>query len=409
MPVTGQTYSGLARIFIPSYKKLEGYIDRWGKSVVDTPTERQIKYSPRSKFALSNKGAKETLQSQLDSLLAKGTPEALEAYRSRRRKFPMCWADCWLGSAGNAGFNMEIIDKRLGEINRDKSFNKPPYRIGNFHRENPNDNNSNVIWRDDSEGRWELSMVLPKELTNQRTRCDYFDPIKGRSLPAFKPINGERFTCGADPFRNIKKQDSKDIGRISGNISNSRQSDGGICVYWEFDSKIDGGKKREEWESDRVVCTYRSRPPSQEAYFEDLIMTLQFFGAMCYPEYNVERIVEYLIERGMWGYLLFDISILTGKPNAMPGRYTSTETWQEAFPLIKDYIEFRGHIECHDKLLTEIKACRGVESMTHLDLLAAFCMAKFGSKSRHREIISNNRQQQSIDLSSIGMFRKRRI
>jgi hypothetical protein len=138
-------------------------------------------------------------------------------------------------------------------------------------------------------------------------------------------------------------------------------------------------------------------------------MTLQFFGAMCYPEYNVERIVEYLIERGFWGYLLFDISILTGKPNPMPGRYTSTETWQEAFPLVKDYVEFRGHKECHDKLLNEIKACRGVESVTHLDLFAAFCMAKFGSKSRHREIISNNRQQQSIDLSSIGMFRKRRI
>ncbi len=407
MPITGQTYSGLARIFIPSYRKLEGYIDRWGKSVVDAPTERQMKYSPRAKFSLTGKGARETLQSQLDSLLAKGTPEALEAYRSRRRKFPMKWADCWLGSAGNVGFNMEIVDRRLAEINKDRSQNKPPYRIGNFYRENPNDNNSKVLWKDDVEGKWDLSIMLPPELTNQRIRCDFFDPVKGIFLPAWKPVHGERFTCGADPFRNIKKNEIKDIGKITGNLSNSRQSDGGICVYWEYDSKIDVGKPRQDWLSDRVVCTYRARPASQEEYFEDLIMTLQFFGAMCYPEYNVERIVSYLIERGMWGYLLFDLSILTGKPNAMPGRYTSAETWQAAFPMIKDYIEFRGHIECHDKLLNEIKSCRGVESMTHLDLLAAFCMAKFGSLSRHREIISQGTQQQRVDISKIGMFKKR--
>ena len=144
-PITGQTYSGLARVFVPAYKKLEGYIDRWGKSVIDTPTERQMKFSPRAKFAITGKGARETLQVQLDALMAKGTPEALEAYRSRRRKFPMRWADCWLGSSGNVGFDLEIVDRRLGEINRLRSSNKPPYKIGNFYREN-NNPDGNVLW-----------------------------------------------------------------------------------------------------------------------------------------------------------------------------------------------------------------------------------------------------------------------
>ena len=164
-----------------------------------------------------------------------------------------------------------------------------------------------------------------------------------------------------------------------------------------------------EWESDRTVCTYRSRPASQDAYFEDILMTIQYYGAMVYPEYNVEQIVSHIINRGYWGYCLFDLNILTGKPNAMPGRYTSAETWQEAFPLVKDYIEFRGHKECHDSLLNEIKSVRGVESMTHLDLLAAFCMAKLGSQSRHREIISSKSQSKPIDIGKIGMFRKRPI
>lgn len=400
MPVTGQTYSGLARIFIPAYKKMDGFIDRWGKSVIDTPTQRQIKYSPRAKFALTGKGARETLQTQLDALLAKGTPEALEAYRSRRRKFPMKWADCWLGASGNMGFNMEIIDGRLAEINRDRSFNKPPYRTGNLEFENPNDFNSKVVWKDDIEGRWDMSIALPAELTNQRARCDYFDSIKGW-LPSWKPVHGHRFTCGVDPFRAIKKADAKDIGKISGNISNSRQSDGGITVYWEFDPSIDSGRSRVDWESDRVVCTYRARPASQEEYFNDVIKTLIYFGAMCYPEHNVERVVSYLIEHGMWGYLMFDIDILSGKPKVMPGRYTSTDTWSEALPLVKDYIEFRGRKECHDKLLNEIKSCRGPESMTHLDLMASFCMALFGSKSRHREILS---QGEGEALEIDGLF-----
>jgi hypothetical protein len=236
---------------------------------------------------------------------------------------------------------------------------------------------------------------------------DFFDPIKGTWLPAWKPIHGEKFTCGVDPFRAIKKADAKEGSKITGNASNSRQSDGGICVYWEYDKSIDGGKNRVDWLSDRVVSVYRARPASQEEYFEDIIMTLQYFGAMCYPEHNVERVVSYLVERNMFGYFLYDIDVLSGKPKPMPGRYTSTDTWQDAFPLIKDHIEFRGHVECHDKLLNEIKMLRGPESMTHLDLLAAFCMAKFGSQSRHREIISGSTQQQSFDISKIPMFRKK--
>ena len=408
VPIKGQTVEGFARIFLPAFLRLEGYIDHFGKSVVETPTERQIRLSPKEIFAMGKKGAKESMQAERDALLMANTPESLELYRSIKRKSPFNWSECWMGSAGNVGFNMEIIDKRLSEINKNKSLGKNPYRTGNFYRENPVDNNSRVLWRDTVDGRWEMSIKLPIELTNQRTRGDYYDAIKGQWMPSWKPVHGEKFTCGVDPFRAIKKADAKNIGKIMGSISNSRQSDGGICVYWEYDSIIDAGKNRHDWLSDRTVCVYRSRPPSQEEYFEDVIMTLQYFGAMCYPEYNVERVVGYLIERGMWGYMLYDIDMLTGKPNAMPGRYTGPGTWEAAFSLIKDHVEFRGHAECHDRLLNEIKSVRGPESMTHLDLLAAFCMAKFGSQSRHREIISNSGNVQKVDLSGVGIFQKRK-
>lgn len=399
IPIMGQTHSGLARIFIPAYNKLEGFIDRWGKSVIDTPTERQIRFSPRAKFALMNKGAKDMLQSVLDSLLAKGTPTALEAYRSRKRKFPMKSADCWLGTSGNAGFNLEIIDRRIEELNRLRSFGKPPYKIGYFDRISKPD--GKVIWINDVElAKFRISMDLPEQLTNQREQIEVWDGLNQKIVPAWRPIKGYKFTLGADPFRNLKAQEAKQGTRFGVNMSNSRQSDGGIVILWEHDTDIDRGTDRTIWESFRVVLTYRYRPATQEEYYEDIIMAAQYFGAMIYPEQNVENLISHIYKRGYAGYFLFDIG-LDGKQKSLPGRYNATDTNQDMIREVKDYIQFRGHIECHDDLLNEVKNLKGVEDVTHKDIFAAFGMALLGSKSRYREIIeSTNNDSFAID----GLF-----
>jgi hypothetical protein len=175
IPIKGQTIEGFARIFLPAYLRLEGYIDRFGKSVIETPTERQIKLSPLSIFAMSRKGAKETMQAERDALLAENTPESMEAYRSLRRKSPFSWAECWLGSSGNVGYNLEIIDRRLAEINKMKSFDKPPYRLGYFYTESGK-LGDRVFWMDDSNRvKFRLSMMLPDESTRGDRGMGWFD------------------------------------------------------------------------------------------------------------------------------------------------------------------------------------------------------------------------------------------
>ena len=408
IPGKGQTPEGFARLFLPAYIRMEGYIDKFGKSVIEKPTERQKRLMPNAIFAQNNKGAKEDLQAERDALLSTNTPEALQLYRSVRRKSPFTYSECWLGSAGDVGINMEIVDRRLADIGKMKSFNKNPYRTGFFKREDITNPYSKVLWVDSvSEGKFDLSLYPPEALTNQMVRCDYFDPIKGEMKPSWRPVNGWRFTMGVDGFRNIKKNDVKAGKALTGNFSNSRQSDGGIAVKWEYDESVDRGKKIDDWESDRCILTYRFRPSTQDEFFEDVIMSAQFLGAMIYPEYNVERIVEYVIDRGYWGFFLYDINIMTGKPNAMPGKYTGGDTWDGVFSLFKDYIEKRGHRECHDKLLNELKKIRGSESMTHLDLAAAFGMSLLGGLSQHRKIISRGTAKSSVDLSKIGIFKKR--
>ena len=389
IPIKGQTTEGFARVFLPAYLRLEGYIDRFGKSVIETPTERQIRLSPMSIFAVSKKGAKESMQAERDALLATNTPESLELYRSIRRKSPFRWAECWLGSSGNVGYNLEIIDKRLGEINKERSFNKPPYRTGYFYREHGKPD-GNVLWMDDPDNiKFRMSIDIPVALQNQREKIEIWDGLSQKIVPAWKPINGQRFTLGCDPYRNLKATEAKQISKMGTSTSNSRQSDGGIAILWEHDPSIDNDTNKKNWESFRCVLSYRHRPQTQADYFNDVIMAAQYFGAMIYPEQNVEALISYVYDKGYAGYFLFDVG-LDGKQKPLPGRYNSTETNQDMVREYKDYIEFRGHVECHDDLLNEVKSFKGVESFTRLDLKTAFGMALLGSKSRYRELLGSD-------------------
>lgn len=400
IPIKGQTAEGFARIFLPAYLRLEGFIDRFGMSVINTPTERQRRLSPYAIFSVSNRGAKETMQAERDSLLAENTPESLEAYRSIRRKSPFEWAECWLGSAGNVGYNLEIIDKRLGEVNKDKSIGKPPYKTGYFYRENGNIN-GNVFFEVSNEiPKFKISMDLPRSLTNQREGIEVWDGLSQKSVMSWRPRNGQNFTCGIDPFRNLNASQAKANSKSGFSLSNSRQSNGGIAILWEYDDSIDHGKDKKEWESFKCICSYSYRPSTQEEYFEDVIMACQYYGAMMYPEQNVEAFIAHVYKRGYGGYFLFDMGI-DGKLKPLPGKWTGTETQQDIVREYKDYIENHGHRENHDDLLLEIKNFQGVESFTKLDLKTAFGYALLGSKSRYREILSNMGNSPEFDLTGV--------
>jgi len=404
IPIKGQTTEGFARIFLPAYLRLEGYIDKFGKSVIETPTERQIRLSPLAIFAVSNKGAKETMQAERDALLAAGTPEALELYRSIRRKSPFEWAECWLGSAGNVGYNLEIIDKRLAEINKLKSLDKPPYKTGFFYREH-SDPNGNVLFQVSNDiPKFKISKDLPQQMTNQREGVEIWDGLSQKMVMSWRPRNGQRFTCGIDPFRNLNANQAKAKSRAGFSLSNSRQSNGGIGILWEYDDSIDRGKDRRDWESFKCICSYTYRPATQEEYFEDVIMACQYYGAVMYPEQNVEAFIAHVYKRGYGGYFLFDMG-LDGRPKPLPGKWTGTETQQDIVREYKDYIEERGHKENHDDLLLEIKSFKGVEDFTRLDLKTAFGYALLGSKSRYREILSNAENYGAMDLSGWNLLK----
>uniref|UniRef100_A0A6H1ZUV2 Uncharacterized protein n=2 Tax=viral metagenome TaxID=1070528 RepID=A0A6H1ZUV2_9ZZZZ len=392
----GQTTSGLGAMMFPAYDGQEGFIGPFGESVMDAPTERQMKLRPKAQFTILGQGARQYQQEKRDDFIKKGTPAAMQSYRAYIKKYPWRSNELSIGTSGDLGFDYELLDRRLTELRKMKSFDRLPIKIGNFYRVN-NQPEGEVYFKEEEEGKFELSMDIPKGQTNLKRVNDGWDVSKGMFVPMYEPVYKTRFTVGADPF---------DYSNQRGNVSMGYQSDGGIAVLWEYDPTIDGGRDDPSaWESRRFVCSYRYRTASLDEYNEDVLMCCEYFGGMLYLERNKTRTWEHFIARSRGGYLKFDQNLMTGQIADKPGFYSLTANKDELFSEIKDYINFRGHKEVHVSFLEECRNIRSKDEMTRYDRLTAHGAALLGSRSvygRAEELMGS----QTVDFSGYNLFRK---
>ena len=390
----GQTISGLARIFNPNYEGTGGFVDRFGRSVVDAPTERQISLSPNAEFAKKKRGLRDIMQSERDQLLRDGSAEAMDKYRSMRRKQPMEWDECWLGEAGDIGFNMEIIDKRLAEHRRLKIIHQEPVIRGNFIGDL-----LNPIWQTDPDhGRFLMSAKMVPALANQKIITPMWDAYHGAIVPHYGPILPTNFVGSGDVF----SFDNKDISRQR--ESRSRLSDGGIAIFMGRNMSTDEADDMSKWTGYKFVLSYRFRATLKE-YCEDVARAHVYWGAMFYPERNKEILWQFFIENNLGGYLLHDIDILTGKRSDKPGFFSLEKSKDELFSWLKQYIDYRGHDEDFAPFLKECKDIRGPEYMKLFDRLTAHGGAGLGYKQL--QIQQTYSRPSGLRLEDIGMFRSR--
>lgn len=363
---TGQTFSGLFRLFIPATEGLDGYIDSYGYSVKD----KILPYQEKEGFIQT---AHDYLQGKRDALLARGDAESMRAYREEKKLFPMRYADCWLGEAGEIGFDLEKIDTQLSVLRRSSEAVR-----GNLEWISGSYGGSVKFVRDEENGRFTISKMPPENVSNKKIMTTAFNTFTQAYSDAWRPMYPGMFTLGADPFKFGNKQDSK-AGVSMG--KSSRLSDGGIAVLWNYDESVDKGKKQSDWDSYRFVATYRYRSANTDVYNEDVLKAAIFFGAMVYPETNIPTTYEYFIKNGFGAYLLYDVDKYSGMLKPKPGMDSLERSKQELFNLLRDYIDYRSHKDQHADFLQECKNIKGVEEMRHYDLLAACGIALVGAKS----------------------------
>jgi len=353
---TGQTQSMLFGLLFPAYDGLEGFVDKFGNTIIDVPTEEQ-----KNNGFDRGYGAKEHILSTSDFLLKQNTPESLKSYREHRQLYPIDLTDFFLIDSGDTGINIQIIDKRLGEIDA-LPRNQKPSEMFDLKRIDPSNKDSDVIHIPNPEGRFKISFVPHSDQRNKRVQQQVFDRQKNAYKMAYSPIMPKFISCG-DPFQfNTKTQAELRRDR-------SRWSNGGGATLRRRDMSIDTTDVISDWKSYGFVCTYNNRIAILDEYCEDMIMMCQFFGSLMYPETNVPRLYEYFLERGYGGYLAYGIDPLTGKIKDKPGFFTRDK--QKLFQANKDYIDKRGHVENHDDYLMECKQIPGIEYLTDFDLFVA--------------------------------------
>jgi hypothetical protein len=368
------TATGLITIFMPAHDGLEGYIDKYGFSL----KEKAYEYIFEERKKIEETGH-------------------LSAFAKYIRKYPVDYPEIFTPNAEDVYFDRNIISKRIQQLQFDKKW-KDCTVEGNFERVDPNNLDSSVRFTPCKEGRFILSLT---NLQKYGYMANDFYVKKGERFP-----RNPRFIASADPFKNNK---TKSHG--------SRISNGGGAVFWIHDEEIDPVTKDiMEWESNRTVCTYEFRPSGKpnmtpkDEYCEDMVMMMEWFGALMYPERNVQDLIDYIEERNRTGYFLYTVKQTRyGKQiEELPGFDTTGDKIKdELFKGMAGYIRIHGERERHIEVLQDCMDINGIADMTHYDRLTSVMGCLKGTKSHYIKVY-HNKQNSTKRFSMSSVYGGRR-
>jgi hypothetical protein len=255
----GQTSSGLYSLFIPMEWNYEGFIDSYGNPVFDTPKE-QVE-GPYG--GIIDQGVIEHWQNEVDGL--KNDQDGLNEYY---RQFPRTEQHAFRDEAKESLFNLTKIYEQI-DYNEEVQ-NGMQVTQGNFQWEN-GQQDSNVIFAPNKNGRFKISWVPPKNLQNRVIVKN------GVKYPGNEHVGA--FGC-----------DSYDI---SGTVD-KRGSKGSLHGLTKF--------SMEDAPPNMFFLEYIARPQTAEIFFEDVLMALVFYGMPLLAENNKPRLLYYLKRRGYRGF-----------------------------------------------------------------------------------------------------------
>ena len=255
----GQTRSGLYSLFIPMEWNFEGFIDSYGLPVFNTP-EKPVKDNYGEYIDV---GVIEHWENEVDGL--KGDQDALNEFY---RQFPRTEEHAFRDETKNSLFNLARIYEQI-DYNDDVT-KEASITTGNFSWQN-GIKDSKVQFTPSPNGRFKISWVPSLNLQNNIINKN------GIKYPG----NDHMGAFGCDSYD------------ISG-TTDGKGSKGSLHGLTKF--------SMEDAPPNRFFLEYIARPQTSEIFFEDVLMSLVFYGMPILAENNKPRLLYYLRRRGYRGY-----------------------------------------------------------------------------------------------------------
>ena len=285
----GQTKSGLYSLFIPMEWNMEGFIDRYGMPVIDTPDKPVLGIDGE----MIGVGAVEYWENEVESL--KNDPDALNEFY---RQFPRTTSHAFRDESRQSIFNLTKIYQQIDY--NDSMIKEHHITRGSFHwKDGVKD--TKVIWSPDPRGRFAVSWLPAAHLQNRVAM------VNGKKMPANEHIG----SFGCDPYD------------ISGTVG-GRGSNGSLHGLTKFNM--------DDAPSNEFFLEYVARPQTAEIFFEEILMACIFYGMPLLAENNKPRLLYHFKNRGYRGYSM-------NRPDKRFNKLSKTEKELGGIPITSEDVK----------------------------------------------------------------------
>lgn len=311
------------------------------------------------------------------------------------RKNPRTIEDVFRSSNDQTQFDVEKLTNRETSL----EYEKPrPWTRGNLKWAN-SEKDSYVVWEPNPNGRWIISKH-PKDFGLMENKKSVF----GNKAPGNKNF----FCMGIDPVDQGKTLESDEkrskIGMcVFRRFDQSVDSSEGL--YYQYDDEIRGIKKGDPidlggaHETNKPVCTYLNRGDDIFDNFEDLILTMVYYGTDFLVEKNKSgSFMTYLRTRGYTAY----ISDVSSRVKNHKGQTESEgitghdKSFQDQFSFIETYVAKWCNAIDHPDLISQLSTMN-YKNRGDRDLGVAFGWALYHAQqkpyavSREKEVNEKDR------------------
>lgn len=253
----------------------------------------------------------------------------------------------------------------------------------------------NLRWKDGIKDTEVIFEINPKGKWLISKHPHDFNLESNKRSTAFvaKPGNTHYFCAGIDPIdqnETLANEEDRSKGAIVLMRKFDENVDSEKSLYYQFNDEINGIVKGapvdlgSNFQTNRVCCTYMERPQDPSVFFEDVILTMVYYGSDFLPEKNkYGGLKTYLKMRGYSGYEMEKpTDVKNYKGQTEKGGVTATEnSISMYFDFITEYTCNWANAIDHKDLLSQLITMNW-KNRGKKDLGVAFGWALYASKQR---------------------------